>query len=75
MPIIQPVHEIEASSATVKISDDGRSAVIAIVFGAPDSGHYRVTMKRQLFDRLALQMTREKARVPKPPRARKAEGG
>jgi hypothetical protein len=67
MPIIQPVHEVEAKSATVKVSDDGRSAVIAFAAPAPGA-HYRVKMSRRLLDRLVLQIAREQARLPRPAR-------
>ena len=70
MPVIQPVHEIEARSATVKVSDDGCFAVFAFVSSAPEAAHYRVTLTRQQFDRLALQIIREQKRVPKPARPR-----
>lgn len=51
----------------MKVSDDGRFAVIA--FAAPQPGpHYRMVMSRQRFDHLALQIAREQKRVPKPTR-------
>jgi len=70
MQAMIPIHLIEAKSATVAISDDGRSAEIAFVSAAPGSAHYRFRMDRRLLDRLVLQITREQARVPKPARHR-----
>ena len=67
MRITQTVHEVEASSAVPKVSDDGLSAVIA--FRTPDA-HYRMTLTRRQFDQLALQIAREQVRVPKPARPR-----
>jgi hypothetical protein len=69
MRITRSVHEIEAASATVKVSDDGQFAVMAFVSSAP-AVHYRMTLTRQQFDRLALQIAREQKRVPKPARPR-----
>jgi hypothetical protein len=68
MRVIQLIHEIEATSATVKISDDGRFAVMAFVSSAANAVHYRMTLTRQQFDRLALQITREQKRAPPPAR-------
>jgi len=69
MRVTGQVHVIEAQSAIANVSDDGLSAVIAFV-SAVDGAHYRMTLSRQLFDRLALQITREQTRVPKPVRRR-----
>jgi hypothetical protein len=70
MRVTRSVHEIEATSATARASDDGRFAVFAFVSSAPETAHYRMTLTRQQFDRLALQIIREQKRVPKPARPR-----
>jgi hypothetical protein len=72
MSVTLQVHEIVAHSATVKVSDGGRFGVIAFASSAPGAAHYRMTMSRQLLDRLAVQIVREQKRVQKPARRRQS---
>jgi hypothetical protein len=66
---IQPVYEIEVTSAKATVSYDGRFAVIAFVSPLPNAAHYRMTLARKDFDRLALQIAREQKRVRRPARS------
>jgi hypothetical protein len=65
MRVTGSVHELEVDSAQAMVSEGGRFAVIAFVVSGD---HFRMSMKRRLFDRLALQIEREQTRVPRPAR-------
>jgi hypothetical protein len=56
---------VEVKSASAKVSDDGLSALILV---SSQTADYQLALSRSLFDKLALQITREQARVRKPAR-------
>jgi hypothetical protein len=68
MARLQRFERIEISAVSINLTDDGLSAVMTCSSPAPDAPHLQLVMSRNILDRLALLIERERVRIPKPVR-------